>query len=482
MRRLDPLMVTGFLVLIASYAYFLPRVENVNSTSRMNLVYAVADQGTIRIDDFHLNTIDKAFFDGHYYVEKSIGPSVVALPVYVAFREVAVATGLTDRPETYTPGGGYVLRYHAMALIVVTFLTVSVPSAAAAALLFAFVRRWVSSRVALVTMLSYGLGTIAFPYSSQFYSHQLAASAMFAAFFLVWRVVDEGARPAGAWLAGALMGLAVITEYVTAGFALLILAWAWYRRRDAATILRIAVAALPWGLLAATYNIAAFGTPLPVGYAHTVHFGDVHGQGFMGLTGPTWATLYGITFSPYRGLFFLSPFLLLAGYGLHLMWKAGQRPLVVLFGGICAGLLLYNASYVMWWGGFAIGPRHLIPMLPFLAVPVAWVLQRASRSLPLRIGTAALIATSVAVVWAQSLGGPDFPADTIQRPLTEYSLPHLVEGNLPLNVGMLLGLGGHLSLFPWAVTVVTIAMAVPRILSRFREPDAAGARPVSGSV
>jgi hypothetical protein len=33
--------------------------------------------------------------------------------------------------------------------------------------------------------------------------------------------------------------------------------------------------------------------------------------------------------------------------------------------------VIYNASYVMWSGGYSVGPRHLIPMLPFFAREVA---------------------------------------------------------------------------------------------------------------
>lgn len=478
MARLSLGAVTGFLVLLVCYGYFLPRIDNVNSTSRMNLVYAVADQGTIRIDDYHKNTIDKAFYEGHYYTEKSIGPSVIALPVYLAFREFAVSVGLTDSPEIYAPRGGYTREYHGMALIVVTFFTVSVSSAFAATLLYAFVRRWVTPRVALVTMLAYGLATIAFPYSSQFYSHQLAGSAMFAAFFLLWRFVVEGAKPGGAWLAGMLIGIAVITEYITVVFAILLLAWAIYQRPRLTTVLPVVAAALPWVLLSAAYNMAAFGSALPVGYAHTTNFTEVHSQGFMGLTAPTWATLYGITFSPYRGLFFLSPFLLLAGYGFWLMWKARLRSVVVLLAVMCVSLLLYNASYVMWSGGFSIGPRHLVPMLPFLCIPVAWVLQQSRTHVSLKVLSAALIAVSMLSVWIQSLGGPDFPADTIQHPLTQYSLPHLLRGELAFNLGTAFGLQGYVSLLPWAVLVLSVAVVVPRVLLR-AETRAEAQRPRS---
>ena len=37
-------------------------------------------------------------------------------------------------------------------------------------------------------------------------------------------------------------------------------------------------------------------------------------------------------------------------------------------------MLLANAGYYMWWGGAATGPRHLVAVIPFLAVGVAEML------------------------------------------------------------------------------------------------------------
>ena len=49
----------------------------------MDLIYALAYQGSVRIDDYPLNTSCKAYFEGHcyHYLEKSIGPSLTGLPV-----------------------------------------------------------------------------------------------------------------------------------------------------------------------------------------------------------------------------------------------------------------------------------------------------------------------------------------------------------------------------------------------------------------
>jgi hypothetical protein len=40
-----------FLVLLASHGYFFPRLNNWESNSRMDLIYALADQGSVRIDN-----------------------------------------------------------------------------------------------------------------------------------------------------------------------------------------------------------------------------------------------------------------------------------------------------------------------------------------------------------------------------------------------------------------------------------------------
>ena len=92
--------ITVFLILTVCYAYFMPKWGDWNANSRADLVYAVVDSGVLHIDDYHENTGDKACYpgpydlesdtcEGHYYTDKSIGPSLVALPFYAAFRLVA---------------------------------------------------------------------------------------------------------------------------------------------------------------------------------------------------------------------------------------------------------------------------------------------------------------------------------------------------------------------------------------------------------
>ena len=55
-----------------------------------------------------------------------------------------------------------------------------------------------------------------------------------------------------------------------------------------------------------------------------------------------------------------------------LMWKQhkDKRGAIAAIGLFVAYFFFYNSSSIMWWGGFTIGPRYLIPMLPFMVLPI----------------------------------------------------------------------------------------------------------------
>lgn len=219
-------------------------------------------------------------------------------------------------------------------------------------------------------------------------------------------------------------------------------------RQWARRVLWLAAGGLPPLLLAAWHNAVVFGSPFQLGYAYSALWQEVHHQGFFSLRGPSLEALWGITFSPYRGLFFRSPFLLIGFAGLWWMlrdreWRAegGLATWAVL------GFLAFNASSVMWDGGFAVGPRYLLPMVPFLALAAGFVVPAIARSRA-GIGLMAMLGLwSLGMVVLESLAGQQFPQ--YQRfPLVEYVWPRWQAGDIARNWGMLLGLRGLSSLLP----------------------------------
>jgi hypothetical protein len=338
----------------------------------------------------------------------------------------------------------------ALGLTFTTFSLIAISTALLGTILYGFLGRFtMSRRYRVAVTLSYGLLSVAFPYANSFYSHQLAALVLFVAFVLVCRPDLPAKGWAGLVAIGLLLGLAVVTEYPTVLIAAPLFLYAWLRLATKRRIgWVIAGGAVP-GSLAASYNQAIYHTPLPVGYHYSALWQTQHSTGFMSLTYPKLDALWGIVGSPYRGLFFLSPVLLLAVAGLVLAWRRPPyRAETVLSTLAVAGFLVFNASSSMWWGGFAVGPRYLLPMLPFLAWPMVVFLERYGQAAWARALLAGLALLSLIGVWGLALAGQAFPPETLPNPWLDYAWPHLLAGDLARNAGMVLGLRGWWSLLP----------------------------------
>ncbi|HET9887489.1 MAG TPA: hypothetical protein VFR10_08250, partial [bacterium] len=123
-----------------------------------------------------------------------------------------------------------------------------------------------------------------------------------------------------------------------------------------------------------------------------------------------------------RGLFPASPLLLLAVPGLiFLLRERGEqvRSAASLFTFIYYWML--NAGHATWHGGWAIGPRHMLPSVPLLGRGVVPGLEFWPRATAL----AGLISTIVML--AATAVGPEVPED-ILNPYSDHILPHFMAG------------------------------------------------------
>jgi hypothetical protein len=196
-----------------------------------------------------------------------------------------------------------------------------------------------------------------------------------------------------------------------------------------------------------------------LGYSFSEEWTVQHHTGFMSLTAPHLDALWGITFSPFRGLFLLSPFLLYAVFGLGLWARSRIRRTefwVVLLG--VGTTFLFNISSIMWWGGFAVGPRYILPAVPFLILPASYVFQRYRGRTALRWVSLFLCIGSLAATWGLTLAGQSFPTDALQNPLVQVAWPDWAAGNIARNAGTLLGLRGVDSLFPLLILVILVEL------------------------
>jgi hypothetical protein len=457
-----------FLLLLVAFAYIFPRWADWSQNSRMNLTLAIVDHGSLSIDPYFGNTGDYAKFEGHYYSDKAPGPSFLGVPVYAAFRPLLQSTPMqaillrVSQTSAFQntlneAGSGLLIEKieYFVALMVVTFFTISLPSAVMGLFLYDFLdlvglqRAW-----RLIVVLAYALGTNTFSFSSVFFSHQLAAFCLFTAFYLAFRIHHKLNHPAWSIAAGFLLGLAVISEYPAALIALAVFIYMIYVLRKSTWTAAFIAAGVPPGALMMAYNWAIYHTPLPVGYEYSELYTDVHSTGFLSITYPQLSALWGLTFGSFRGLFFSAPILLLGLAGFWLWIKNGKnRPEAIVSAWAFLSMLLFYGSSIMWNGGYSVGPRYLVPMQPFLALSVGIAALYLGRKYWFKVVFGILGLLSLLNIWIQTFGGQTFPDWTL-NPLFNYSIPNILAGDIARNWGMVLGLRGIFSLLPLILLLI----------------------------
>ncbi|MEZ4380853.1 MAG: hypothetical protein R3A79_05870 [Nannocystaceae bacterium] len=485
-RRLVPALGAVFV----TYAYFVgPPAWNQNS--RFALTRALVESRTAAIDPYQHTTGDKSRRDGRFYSDKAPGASLLALPAYALTyaitrlvggelpeAEVVAIDGATDEPEAArdpgVPREGERLAYnqaYRVALYLCRLLSTSLLAVLGVAALYLLALRRLADdrRGALAIALTYGLATPALVYSAALYGHQLAADLL----LLGLAAIAYARAPLHYLVAGTCLGWAVLCEYTAAVpvAILCLLALATGGPRGA---LWTALGGLPWAGVLALYHTVAFGGPLQTGYDFVYLEAFAEGMEVRyGIGAPDPRVLYALLFSSYRGLFYLAPVLLLAAWGLVVdatrrSLGAADRRIAAAALAICAYFLLLNAGYYMWDGGAAFGPRHCVPMLPFLCLGLAPALREAPRLV------AALALVSAAQMVLGAAGAPEAPQHG--SPLWDHAWPRLRDAAAgsyagASNLGLILGLPGPLSLAP----LLLLWIAVGRDL---REVDEArsGAR------
>lgn len=404
-----------FALLLASYAFFW-QARDWNCASRLMLVYALGDRGTIELNGLEKQTGDAAFDRGRYFTDKQPGYSIAALPAYVLGK---FAFGLPPHPLGRAGFAHWPADYW------VTLATSGLATAWTGALLtWLAMRLGCGPRRAVLVGAAYGIATPAYVYATLAYGHQLAAALLVTSVLLVAEEPLGGLPRRWRWfLAGFLASYAATIELSVGPVSALIAAgFAWMAVQRGAFGSRIAwfaLGAIGPALLLLAYNQLAFGSPFDMGYSHHVipRFRAVHSaDNPLGLRAPRWDRAGILLFSTYRGLFVFAPIVLIAPVGWVKLARSGAWCLA---GMTCCGAIavfLVNLSYPEWTGGWATGPRLLVPLLPFALVGVAGALTgpRAHLSTVLAI----MLAAAGAVVCMLFLGvGGRVPDEVFGEPL-----------------------------------------------------------------
>jgi hypothetical protein len=412
-----------FVLVLAGYAYFY-QAGGWNQNSRFDLTRAIAERGTSRIDRYHKNTGDKAKRDGHYYCDKAPGVSWLGVPAYAATRAVLGGDGEHPTPV-----------FLADAAFAVTVFSIGIPSALSVlAMCVLLGALGVGLRARLAIAAAYALATLAFPYSTLLYGHQLSGAMTLSAFAVLVRARPEGPGRRELLATGALLAGAVVVEYPAALPGAVIGIYALFIARRWQTAAWLAAGAALPGIALALYHAVNFGGPLALPYDFSTQHNRSQGF-FMGLGVPQLGALASMLVTPYRGLLFSAPWLALALPGGVRLWRSRRAEAAVCVA-IAILFLWLNASLVDWEGGWAMGPRYLVPAIPFLAVLAAGLaLPSRVRPAVARAGWAAAAALAVYSAFFMLVGTavkPEVPVGE-KHPFGNYLLPRFAKGDLSAN-------------------------------------------------
>ncbi|HXE57633.1 MAG TPA: hypothetical protein VNK43_06495 [Gemmatimonadales bacterium] len=327
----------------------------------------------------------------------------------------------------------------------------------AAVVMFRFLAvRLRDERTALWLALLYAFGTPIF-----FRSAFLNQNAIVAHCVLLGFVAMAGTEPSPPTtrrrlLAGALLGLALLTDYSAAPLIAAFGVWATmegWSRGGVGAGLRAAGefslgAAGPLALLFG-YQWAAFGHPLLPAQAYMP---DTHlsVRGWHGFTLPDPTLLRGNLFDPRYGLLVFCPMLAVALAAPFLRRRPGgpTGPELGFILGASLALYLFNSSVQFALLQFNTGVRYMVPAVPLLFLAVVPVLLRLPRG-----WTWALVVPTVAISWSVAmaresvpvslmrifLGGFELPWLTVLRKTSSAYLPWLERGASPLALFVLAG-------------------------------------------
>ena len=179
--------ITAYLGLFALLFFCLTyahqkKFDAPTPVSRLDLLHALAVQGTVSIDAYHENTPDKAVFDGRYYSDKAPGTVALALlPFALAVAALGVA-GIDLGSDVGWLISSWITSAGSVGLV----------TALGGVALFRWLCGHVPPRSALLTTLALFLGAAPLPYSTMMFSHALVVGLLAIA---IWAIHESTDKP-----------------------------------------------------------------------------------------------------------------------------------------------------------------------------------------------------------------------------------------------------------------------------------------------
>lgn len=335
-----------YLFLAVYLLPMFPHGGSANELTRWATAASLIEKGSFEIswtESLIGKNVDTATVGAKIYSNKAPGPAMLAAPFY----------GLT-RIFIGEPSASNIR----ISWFVMRFAIASMPLF----LLGLWLYKKEADEFSLATLL---FATPLFLYSLLLFSHVLVGVLVYFAFRLIYdnRVI----MPGNSLLAGALCGLAVISEFpaifavATLGAGILLAA----KRDRLSGIAYFVLGGLPFAVLLLIYNYSLFGSPLSMSYAHESfpEWAEVAGQGVFGIGLPSISNVFLLLFSPLRGLIFTAPILVLSIFRFFTSQDSASHRHRVKIATIIV-TILFISGHGAAHGGWAFSARYLVFIIP----------------------------------------------------------------------------------------------------------------------
>ena len=376
-RDLAASSLAAWLLCLGLFAVYTASQVQMQTDSLWSIPSAasILHEGNADLDEYapsfnQATAYARAVYGGRTYYEYPPGVMVSALP-FLALAEGAFSLGRPLLAHLGAPGAAALAwlelfqstgkvdlgSFHRTEQLIASFYV-----CAAAGVLLVVLRKRVSARAALVTVLLFALGTTAYSTASRvLWQH---GPGLLAIACVVWMLARPAQTARTAFFAGLAVALAYVCRpthsitvvVVTAYFVLR------FRRLLPAYFAGAVLVAAPF----CGYNLHLYGSLLSPYYTHPL---DASASSFF-------MALAANLVSPSRGLLVYSPFLVLAGVGFVQRWKGRElTPSEKAFAVIVLLHWVAISAFPIWWAGHSVGPRFFTDVLPYLVLFLAFPVQ-----------------------------------------------------------------------------------------------------------
>ncbi len=413
-KRSTLFYISFFIANLFLATFYIDLWRNDNTTSRVLPLAAYLEQGNFQIDKYEHLTGDKSYVAPHYYTDKAPLPIIISLPFAVLLKRLGIIVATNG--SYYTPSlyaiGGFICGSVVFALIILITFKMLVknkraPSCPAHPVLWA-------------TLPFYS--SFLFVYSGTFFGHLFAGGLLLASYVFI--------EKRSYFLSGLFIGLSFLSDYP---IALIGLIWGLQIviQKQWKGAFNFALGVLPSIGFILFYNYYFTGNAFTMLYKFVSQDYAFMKEGY-GFALPKPEALWGLLISPYRGVLFYAPILLLFAF-LAFKWITKEtihslKTNYLLLSSIL--FVLFISSYQMWWGGWCWGPRHLT------TITVVWLYAGIKafhqRKKSIWIAYGLLVIGFIINFLAKSTIAYSAPSD-IKFPLLETVMPNLLNGNFNPN-------------------------------------------------